>query len=98
MVLSSNPSATFDGTTSYEDYSGSLNAGYRNGLLPAYSITMGSNSNFSENGWMNPAGIVEGAIEWQVNIAAMDANDYSIPLPLEGLKFYDALEAGRVTP
>ena len=53
--------------------------------VPAYSITMKSNSNASENGWINQTGNVEGAIEWQVNIAAMDAVDTSIPLPLEGL-------------
>lgn len=61
-------------------------------LIPAYSITMMSNSNASENGWINLAGNVEGAIEWQVNIDAMD----DISLPLAGLKFYDALDSVEI--
>ncbi|WP_227011690.1 hypothetical protein [Paenibacillus lutimineralis] len=51
-----------------------------------------SNSNASENGWINLAGNVEGAIEWQVNIDAMD----DISLPLAGLKFYDALDSVEI--
>jgi len=61
-------------------------------LIPAYTITMRSNSTASENGWINQTGNVEGVIEWQVDIAAKDSFDDSIPLPLEGLKFYDALD------
>ncbi|KEQ21783.1 hypothetical protein ET33_33625 [Paenibacillus tyrfis] len=58
---------------------------------PAYSITMKANSNASENGWINQAAFVEGAIEWKVEISATDMFDPAIPQPLEGLTFYDAL-------
>ncbi|TCZ75457.1 hypothetical protein E0485_17140, partial [Paenibacillus albiflavus] len=60
--------------------------------MPEYSITMRSNSNASENGWINQAAFVEGAIEWQVEIAATDMSDPTILLPLADLKFYDALD------
>ncbi|WP_164827630.1 DUF7601 domain-containing protein [Paenibacillus ehimensis] len=65
-------------------------------VTPAYSITKRSNSNASDNNWINQAAFVEGAIEWQVELAATDMFDPAIPQPLDGLKFYDALDPVQV--
>ncbi|ASR49805.1 hypothetical protein B4V02_25590 [Paenibacillus kribbensis] len=65
-------------------------------ITPAYSITKRSNSNASENGWIDQAAFVEGAIEWQLEIAATDMFDPAIPQPLDRLKLYDALDPAQV--
>ncbi|MGM1022426.1 MAG: DUF7601 domain-containing protein [Bacillota bacterium] len=65
-------------------------------VTSAYSIKKKSNSNASDNAWINQAAFVEGAIEWQVEIAATDLFDPAIPQPLDGLKFYDALDPVQV--
>lgn len=56
-------------------------------LPPSYSVTMRSNSNASENGWIYQADMKEGTIEWKVEIVAADP-----AIPLAGLKFYNALD------
>ncbi|WP_028608613.1 DUF7601 domain-containing protein [Paenibacillus harenae] len=61
-------------------------------ITPAYSITKKSNSNASDNNWINQADFVEGTIKWQVDIAATDLFDPTIPQPLDELKFYDLLD------
>ncbi|MGE6229964.1 DUF7601 domain-containing protein [Paenibacillus chitinolyticus] len=65
-------------------------------VTPAYNITMKSNSNASENGWIYEAEFVEGAIEWRVEVSATDMFDPAIPQPLDGLKFYDALDSAQL--
>ncbi|WP_307473063.1 DUF7601 domain-containing protein [Paenibacillus harenae] len=65
-------------------------------LTPAYSITKRSNSNASDNNWINQADFVEGTIKWQVDISATDLFDPTIPQPLDELKFYDALDPVQV--
>lgn len=65
-------------------------------VTPAYSISMKSTSNVSENNWIYAADFLEGTIEWQVEIAAMDMFDPTIPQPLDGLKFYNALDPSQV--
>ncbi len=57
-----------------------------------YTITMKSNSTASENGWIYQNAMVEGIVEWQVEITAVDANNSSAPMPLQGLKFYNMLD------
>ncbi|PRX74865.1 cadherin-like protein [Cohnella sp. SGD-V74] len=65
---------------------------------PVYTITKKATSNSTENGFMNQTSYTEGAIEWQVDIAAKDTFDDSILLSLEGLKFYDALDLTEAGP
>ncbi|WP_055109490.1 DUF7601 domain-containing protein [Paenibacillus ihumii] len=65
-------------------------------VTPAYSITMRSNSNASENAWISTAALVEGAIEWRVDVAATDMLDPTIPQPLDEMTFYNALDPAQV--
>ena len=65
-------------------------------VTPAYSIKLKSNSNASENNWIYSPDFVDGTIEWQVDITATDEFDPTIPQPLDGLKFYDALDPAQV--
>ncbi|WP_063182357.1 carboxypeptidase regulatory-like domain-containing protein [Paenibacillus elgii] len=65
-------------------------------VTPAYNINLKSNSNAAENDWIYTAHLTEGTIEWQVEIAAKDMFDPTIPQLLDGLKLYNALDPIQV--
>lgn len=60
-------------------------------LVPEYTITLTSSSNSSSGSGINDSSFQEGTITWQAVITATDADDVSIPMPLDGLTFYNEL-------
>ncbi|WP_143811942.1 carboxypeptidase regulatory-like domain-containing protein [Paenibacillus sp. SSG-1] len=61
-------------------------------LVPEYTITLSSSSSLGgDNTGINNTSFLEGAITWQAVVTATDADDKTIPIPLDGLTFSDAL-------
>lgn len=60
-------------------------------LVPAYSIIMQSNSNNTDNAWINTEHFRDGYIEWKATVKAFDKDNSTINMPLDGTKFYSDL-------
>lgn len=61
-------------------------------LVPKYTITVSSLSNGGYDSGINNPSFQEGAITWRAVVTATDMDDKTIPMPLDGLTFSDALE------
>ncbi|MFD1176474.1 carboxypeptidase regulatory-like domain-containing protein [Paenibacillus puldeungensis] len=60
-------------------------------LVPEYNITVNSLSNGGDDGGINNPSFQEGTITWRAVVTANDMDNKSIPMPLDGLTFSDAL-------